>query len=126
MKYIQALSVPEILINLSEIKNQSFEELFIDAIDRTFLKLGEETKHSVYSLLEVDYKLGRKDIPNRLEDFVNALEQIFGVSARIIEIHIMREIHQKYPSFRYKAQAEFNFELFLTSLKISIEKLVIS
>ena len=123
MEYVQTLRAPtEIQINASEIKNQSFDELLINAIDQAFIKLGEETKQSVYSLLEVDFKLSRKDIPNRLGDFINALDQIFVISAGIIEIQIMSEIHQHFPSFRYKAQTEFSFELFLTSLKRFIEK----
>lgn len=122
MKYIQTSSIPEIRINSSEIINPNFEELVIEAIDQALLKLGEETKQSVYSLLEVDYKLARKDIPNRLGDFVNALEQIFGISALLIEIDVLKKIRQKVPSFTFIIEnADLNFKDYLKSLKCFME-----
>jgi hypothetical protein len=93
-------------------------------MDQTFSKLGVPTKHALYSFLETNYKLSKEDIPNRIEDFVNALEQIFGTSALLIEIDLMKSMQQKVPSFIFKIEnADLNFEYYLKSLKSFTETL---
>jgi hypothetical protein len=39
--------------------------------------------------------IARKDIPYKIEDFSDVLEQIFGVGARNLEILIMEKLHAK-------------------------------
>lgn len=117
----QTISCPEIQINL---KSPSFQEFLIEAMDQTFSKLGEPIKQMLYSFLETDHKLSKEDIPNRIEDFVSALKQIFGTSALLIEIDIMKSMQQKVPSFILKIEnADLNFEDYLNSLKNFTETL---
>ena len=121
MNQTQTISRPEIQINL---KSPSFQELLIEAMDQTFSKLGEPIKQMLYSFLETDHKLSKEDIPNRIEDFVGALKQIFGTSALLIEIDIMKSMQQKVPSFILKIDnADLNFEDYLNSLKNFTETL---
>jgi regulatory protein YycI of two-component signal transduction system YycFG len=121
VNHTQTVSCIEIQINL---KSQSFPQLLIEAMDQTFSKLGVPTKHALYSFLETNYKLSKEDIPNRIEDFVNALEQIFGTSALLIEIDLMKSMQQKVPSFIFKIEnADLNFEYYLKSLKSFTETL---
>ena len=119
MKYVQTLKTPtEIQINASEPVNQNFEELVIYSIDQAFSVLGERSKQSIYFLLESEYKLSRKNIPNRIGDFANAIEEIFGISALLIEIQVMKTLRQRVPLFMYIIEnAELNFEEYLSSLR---------
>lgn len=87
-------------------------------MDQAFTKLGAQTKHRLFSFLETDYELSKEDIPDRIEDFINALEQIFGTSASLIEIDIMKSIQQKVPSFILTMEeTDLNFLCYLQSLK---------
>ena len=50
---------------------------------------------SIYSHLEDLFKIRKQEIPSRLSDFSNALEQIFGLGARHLEILFMKNLHAK-------------------------------
>ena len=67
----------------------------LESIDRAFLTLGENAKSSLYFHLETKFAISRQDIPDRVGDFSDALEQIFGLGARQIEILIMKYLNQR-------------------------------
>ena len=121
LSHIQTESLPKIEVDF---KSSCFEALVIEAIDQTFLKLGIEAKQAFYSFLEVHYKLNKEDIPDRIRDFVNALEQIFGTSASLLEIDVMKSIRQKAPSFIYIVKTPaLSFEDYVESLKRNVNTL---
>jgi hypothetical protein len=64
-------------------------------VDDALSSLGESAKQSIYFHLEKKFKITRKDIPNRVQDFQNGLEKIFGLGARFIEILIMKQLYGK-------------------------------
>lgn len=72
-----------------------FSEILLESIDRAFLTLGENAKSSLYFHLETKFAISRQDIPDRINDFSDALEQIFGLGARQIEILIMKYLNQR-------------------------------
>jgi hypothetical protein len=67
----------------------SFEELLLEAIDEGFSWLGESEKQTIYFYLEKKYKISKRDIPFRIEDFAEAIEDIFGLGAKLLEIRII-------------------------------------
>lgn len=115
-------SFPEIHIDLENKKASSFDQTIIDAVDQTFSKLGVKVKQALYSFLEADYKLSKEDIPGRIGDFVNALEKIFGASALLLEIDVMKTMRQKVPAFTCEAKnPNLEFDDYLKSLKSFME-----
>lgn len=68
----------------------SFEEQLLCAIDAGLSVLGESSKHSVYYYLEKKFKISRLEIPYKLEEFIDAIERIFGFGAKMLEIQIMK------------------------------------
>ena len=79
-----------------EAKNQGeFNEILLQAVDLSFLSLGEKTRFAVYHYLETRYALSKQEIPDKIEDFVDALEQIFGAGAPRLLILIMKHIKEK-------------------------------
>ena len=118
---MQTESLPKILVNF---KSSDFEELVIEAIDQTLSKLGMGIKQTFYHFLEVHYKLSKEDVPNRIGDFVDALEKIFGTGASLIEINIVKTLRQKIPSFLYIAKSsDLVFEDYLELLRRHFENL---
>ncbi|NWF86523.1 hypothetical protein HXY32_01715 [Candidatus Bathyarchaeota archaeon] len=76
-------------------KRKTFENLIIEAVDEALASLGESSKQSIYFHLENKFKIARKDIPCRLNDFAKGLEEIFGLGAQFIEILITKRLYEK-------------------------------
>jgi len=76
-------------------KPSDFDRLLLGSIDEALLSLGESARQSIYFHIEKNYCVNREAIPHYLEQFQTALEKIFGVGARFIEILIMRNLYSK-------------------------------
>jgi hypothetical protein len=115
-------SFPEIHMNIENKKASSFDQTIIEAVDQTFSKLGIKVKQTLYSSLEADYKITKEDIPVRIGDFTNALEKIFGASALLLEIDVMKTMRQKVPAFTCEVKnTNLAFGDYLESLKSFME-----
>jgi hypothetical protein len=67
----------------------------LEAIDNSFLTLGEPVKKSIYFYLENSMGIKKHEIPFRINDFQNALEKLFGIGTRLLEILIIKNLHKK-------------------------------
>ena len=74
---------------------KKFNDILLESIDKAFLTLGENSKSAIYFYLESKFAISRQDIPDRVHDFSDALEQIFGLAARQLEILIMKCLNEK-------------------------------
>ena len=73
----------------------NFEKVLLDAVDESLSWLGESAKQTIYFHLETDYNISKQDIPHRIEDFTEALEDIFGLGAKLLEIKIVKNLFTK-------------------------------
>lgn len=76
-------------------KEIEFNEVLLDAIDEALLTLGEKARTSIYLYLHANHALPKKDIPNRINDFADALEKILGQGAPQLEILVMKHLNEK-------------------------------
>lgn len=76
-------------------RGNKFCDILLESIDQAFFLLGEKAKTSIYIQLETKFAIPRKNIPKRVGDFSDALEQIFGLAAPQLEILIMKYLNQK-------------------------------
>jgi len=74
---------------------KSFESLLLKAIDEGLSTLGDSPKQAVYFYLEKKFKIKKHEIPYKIEDFVDALEKIFGLGAKFLEILIIKQLYEK-------------------------------
>jgi hypothetical protein len=74
---------------------KDFDILLLDAIDEALSAIGEPPKKAIYCHLEREFGIKREEIPKRQEDFSNALEKMFGLGAKHMEIMIMKTLHKK-------------------------------
>ncbi len=91
-------------------KSKDFDRLLLTSIDDALLSLGESARQSIYFHIENTFSVPRNQIPKNLPDFQMALEKIFGVGARFIEILIMKNLYKKIDSplsMNSNAQLEF-------------------
>jgi len=77
----------------TEPHNPAFEILLTKAVDKAFTSLFHSQKQNLYSHLSSCYNISKQDIPYTLDDFVNALQEIFGSGAKLVEIEMMKSLH---------------------------------
>jgi len=73
----------------------SFEEVLLEAIDESFSWLGESEKQVIYFFLEKRCNISKQEIPYRIEEFTEVIEDIFGLGAKLLEIRIMKNLFSK-------------------------------
>lgn len=99
----------------------SFEKKFLEAVDEAFYSIGNDDYNRViYEYLEKNFMLTKLNIPKRIEDFSEALDKIFGLGAKILEIRIMNNLYLRIDnSFKYKNEKTFDFVNYIKSIKNS-------
>jgi len=76
-------------------QHENFDQILLDAIDEALSSLGKNVKTTVYFQLEDIFKIKKQEIPVRISDFSSALEQLFGLGARQLEILFIKNLHAK-------------------------------
>ena len=64
-------------------------------IDEVFSLLGEFPRDVIFLHLRNDFGIKREEILNRLKDFSELLEKIFGAGTKFLEVNFMRQLHKK-------------------------------
>jgi hypothetical protein len=100
----------ELTLNKDVSPNQtcSFERLFSESVDSAFSILGTQAKELIYRYLANSCELSKEQIPNNIELFSQSIENLFGQSARLIEIRVMKILHEKVPAFSYTQKENSN------------------
>jgi hypothetical protein len=80
---------------LTQKERANFNRLLLEAIDETLSCLGESSKKAIYCRLETEFNIKKKEIPNMIDDFSRALESLFGLGAKILEIMFMKSLYSK-------------------------------
>lgn len=72
-----------------------FSEILLASIDEALSSLGKNVMTAIYFHLEKTFNIKRLEIPQRIKDFSDALEKIFGLGAKTLEILCMKKLHDK-------------------------------
>ena len=88
-----------------------FQDLVLEVIDECLFSLGESVKQAIYFHLDKSFAIKRFEIPTKIEEFVAAIENIFGEGARFIEIDIMKQLYARlgHPLEDYAREDELVF-----------------
>lgn len=105
---------------------KKFEDVFQESVDEAFSSLGEAVKNSLYFHIEHGFHVPKKDIPYRIEDFSDAVEKIFGLGARQVELLIMKSLNKKVNcDYKWKGPSwlvpDLTFKKYVELLRISYE-----
>ncbi|MGA2767508.1 MAG: hypothetical protein ABSF24_04245 [Candidatus Bathyarchaeia archaeon] len=71
---------------------QEFDEALLGAVDFAFCSLGKSCRMALYFHLEKTFRLPRRQIPGRLEEFDEALRAIFKGGATFLEELILKKL----------------------------------
>ena len=115
------LSVEILLENKPSTPTYStFDEAILEAVDAAFSILGETGAQTVFGYLEHRCGMNRTAIPGDVSHFSKSLEALFGQAANLIEIQIMRVLHQKFPSFSFQSpNGKLSFAEYVEALRNS-------
>ncbi len=72
-----------------------FEKKLLIAVDYGLLALGENNKTAIYYHLKKSFRLEREKIPNDPEKFSQALHNIFGPGAEVIEKFVIKDLYSR-------------------------------
>ena len=98
----------------------NFEELLLEAVDEGLSSLGESLKQAIYFRLEKHFNLKRQEIPYKIEDFADAIEEIFGTGANLLEILIMKRLHEKIGAVsKWQKRSDFTFTEYVAAARRS-------
>jgi len=72
--------------------SREFEDTLLRAVDFAFCSLGKSCRRALYFHLETTFRLSRRQIPERFDEFDEALETIFRSGASFLEKLILRRL----------------------------------
>ena len=94
-----------------------FNVAIIDTVDEIFSSFCNIDKDAFYRHLEDTFKIKKQEIPFKIAGFADAIEQIFGVGAKLIEIRIIETLHRRIPEFVFfPKKGDIDFKEYVTSL----------
>jgi len=108
-QYFEMTSNPESVIEKTKSLSQSnqesdsikndlekqFDTYLLEAIDEVLLSLGEPVKNTVYLHLENDFKMSKKEIPQKIKDFSDIMHRIVGAGACRLESMCIKRLSLK-------------------------------
>jgi hypothetical protein len=96
---LKTTCILQICKNKQKTSEDKFKAAMIEAVDESFSSFSKLTKQDIYSHLEKAFKIKKQEIPCKIEDFADAIEQMFGIGAKLIEIRIIEAIHKRIQDF---------------------------
>ena len=97
---------------------KAFDEILLGSVDDALASLGESARQAIYFHLEKKFKVEKREIPRKLDNFEKGLEKIFGPGAKFIEILIMKELHGKVGQpLEWNESKELVFVAYVTAAK---------
>jgi hypothetical protein len=79
--------------------NNLLETTIMTAVDDSLCSFGDSFKQVIYFQLENTFHIKKQEIPQRIDEFAAALEEIFGIGATLIEMKILKTLHDQVPGF---------------------------
>jgi len=67
----------------------------VEAIDFGLLAPGEIVRETIYERIESRYRVRREEIPEKLETFHNALQELIGTGAKVIRQLIAKNLYNR-------------------------------
>ena len=80
--------------------SDEFNNLLMDSVDKVLSSLGEKPKLAVYLYLERVSNIPKSEIPAKVDEFSDAILDIFGIGARFLEISIIQNFHLEVGALR--------------------------
>jgi hypothetical protein len=87
---------------------QKFNDALLKAVDFAFDLLGKSCHHALYFHLEKTFRVSREEIPNKVEEFDNAIKLIFKDGAVYLEKIILEKLCEDL-GVKFEGKSGFSF-----------------
>ena len=95
-----------------------FKAAIIETVEESFSSFCNIDKEAVYLHLENTFKIQKREIPCKIESFADALEQMFGSGAKLLEIRMIASLHKRIPEFVFfPKKGDVCFKEYMASLR---------
>jgi hypothetical protein len=102
----------------TKLNNGNFEKLLIKSVDNAFSSLFHSHKQILYSHLLRCYNINKQAIPYAVDDFVNALQEIFGSGAKLVEIEIIKSLYALVQNYTFAPnQSDLSFTEYVRAIR---------
>ena len=96
---------------------EEFKKLISQTIDENLKQIFRETATNIiYQFLEKNYSLKREEIPEKLEIFMEGMQEFFRSGSRMIEQSILEELHVNL-GLKYKIREGYRFTDYIDDLE---------
>jgi len=97
---------------------EEFKAVIIESVDESLASFSNLDKQAVYLHLEKTYNIKKQEIPSKMDNFADAIEQMFGIGAKLVEMRIIEALHKRIPEFVFfPIKREIGFKEYLASLR---------
>ena len=97
---------------------EKFNFAITETVDESFSSFKNLDREAAYLHLENAFKITKDEIPLKIEGFVDAVEQMFGIASKLVEIKIIEGLHKRFPEFVFfPKKGEIDFKEYVTSLR---------
>jgi hypothetical protein len=126
IKPTSELAETPFVVELTTETGQSYYDILLEAIDEGLSSLGESAKIAIYLHLENTFGIKKQEIPFRIDAFQEALEKLFGLGARHIEILFIKSLKVKVEvEYKWNMPScivpELTFQEYLRLVKMNFE-----
>jgi len=105
------------------LSEKEFKAILLEVTDEGLSSIGESSKKALYLLLEKKFNIKKQEIPDKIADFEDALEEIFGLGAKFLEIIIMKRLYEKVgQTVHLFSPNDFSFTKYVKAVKHSYLK----
>lgn len=77
------------------VQHKTFNEILIESVDEVLAAIGGSVRCAIYFYLEKNLGVSKGQIPYRIDELMDTLENIFGVGARHIELQLIKQLQAK-------------------------------
>lgn len=100
-----------------------FEKLLLEAVDEGLSSLGDSSKQAIYIHLDRNFDIKKKQIPDKIEAFEDAIESIFGLGASFLEVIIMKQLCKKVGGvLEWKEPANLAFTMYVAAAERTFQQ----
>jgi hypothetical protein len=104
-----------------------FDAILLESVDEALSALGDPVKRAIYFHLEQSFGIRKDEIPQRLADFKQALENILGahacVGGEFTEILVLKKLYEKVGEvFKYTNPGEIAFLQYVATAKFAFQE----
>jgi hypothetical protein len=97
---------------------KKFNFAITETVDEILSAFKSLDKEAVYRSLEKAFKIKKEEIPLKIEGFADAIEQIFGFAAKLVEIKMIESLHKRFPEFVFlPKKGDIDFKEYVVSLR---------